>query len=310
MSYKKESVLRSVRNKTEQFSKELTDSAAQQGVDLVTKVAVFPASDFPVWATTLAKALCENPDLAKEPNHKVATIIEAKEGKTGFNPKILSKKLSAGQQARAADVLREHGYRVTDLVKGTDIKRIVLNGVGPGTGGMDAPTVFFADGVSIDGKVYKYRQRNTTPTGLPWNDLCIRMAGAEIPLHSVLTLRGVGISEFQLKDAAAKEFARTEQTVRRQELDREPKVARSVSQLAKVVRESQQPHAADHYSISELGVLIKTWCAVVTKARDRDATLLELLDSLPNNPVMLKALEQFAGRTLDEAANDDGAMAA
>jgi len=320
MSTKKLKVLQSVRSQAEQAAQGLVDSAAEQEVAVVAKVSIFPVSEFPGWATTLAKALCENPELAKEPNHRLAAVIEANEGKSGFNPKVISKNLSAAQQSYAADILREHGYRVTDLFKGTDIKRIVLDGVGSSQSGKDSATAFFADGVSIDGKVYQYRQRNTTPTGMPWNDLCIRIAGVEVPLQTVLTLRNVGIGQFQLKDAAAKAFASTEQTVRRQQkLDREPKVHRSVAELSKAVRDNQWPHTADHYTNSELGILIKTWCSVVTKARDRDAPLLELLDALPNNPAMLKALEQFARRPSAEAANegnafvpanDDGAMAA
>jgi len=326
MSSKKLKVLQSVRSQAEQAAQGLVDSAAEQEVAVVAKVSIFPVSEFPGWATTLAKALCENPELAKEPNHKLAAVIEANEGKTGFNPKVISKDLSAAQQSYAADILREHGYRVTDLLKGTDIKRIVRAGVAPERHSRDSATVFFADGVSINGKVYKYRQRKTTPTGMPWNDFCIRISGAEVPLQAALTLRNVGIGEFLLKDAAAKEFARTEQTVRRQELDRKGKTHRSLSELSKVVRDSQRQHTADQYSNSELGVLIKTWCAVVTRARDRDATLLELLDALPNNPAMLEALRDFVAKSDDaeelalsrcecvplmsEAANEDGALAA
>jgi len=314
--------LQAVRQQAQEAIDTLTDSAEAHGVPIVGKVTVFLKSEFPNWATTLATALCENPGLAKATNQELVAAIEAKEGKRGFNPKLMSKKLSANQQRLAAEVLTKNGYRATELSKGTDIKRIVRDGVTSDTP-VNGSTVFFADAISIDGKVYKYRQRNTTPTGMPWNDLCIRMAGTEVPLHVVLTLRGVGIGRFQLEDTAANEFASTEQTVRRQQLDREPKVHRSVSELSKVVSDTQRPHTADHYSNNELGVLIKTWCAVVTRARDRDASLLELLQAIPNNPEMLKALEQFAGRRGAEAANegngfvpandfynDDGALAA
>lgn len=55
---------------------------------------------------------------------------------------------------------------------------------------------------------------------------------------------------------------------------------------------------------------IRTWFYNVTVEQGSYVRLGDLLNFLPDNPEMLKALERFAGRPRDEAANDDGAMAA
>ncbi|MEX3809024.1 hypothetical protein AB3X96_01950 [Paraburkholderia sp. BR13439] len=313
MASNKAKIIQSVRNQAEEVAKELTEAAAQQDVKLVAKVSVVPASNFPDWPTRLAEALCDNPALAGQSNQQLASVIEARSGKTGFNTTLISKDLSQGQRTHAAAILSKHGYSTTTLVKGTDIKRIVRDQVRdatPEAATAEISTVFFPDGVAIDGKTYKYRQRNNTPTGLPWNDLCIRLAGVEIPLNSVLKLRGVSIGEFQLKDAAAREFARTEQTVRRQELDREPKTARTLSELARAVTANHRTVSPAAYTGSQLAELIRTWFYNVTVEQGQYVCLGDLLNSMQENPEMVKALEAFVSRSYDDAANDGETEAA
>ena len=308
MYNEKLAVLEAARQETERVAQEQVAIAAAQGVEAVAKVVVFPVSEFPNWATTLAKALCKNPELANEANHKLAAVIEEYEGKVGFNPKIISKKLSAQQQSYAADVLRRHGYEVAGLTTGTDIKRIVQ---GADRSSRPAPTMFFADAVSIDGKTYRYRARNTTATGMPWNDLCIRIGGVEVPLGTLLTLRNIGIGEFQQKDEAAKKFASTEQTVNRQALDREPSTPRSLANLAKIVEKTQRPSInPKEYTSSELGELVRTWFYNVTVPHGGYKCLAGLMDELSENPPMREALKQFTTRPHEAAANDDGSIAA
>jgi hypothetical protein len=313
MSRKTAKIVQAVRSQAEEVAKELTETAAKQDVKLVAKVSVVPASNFPDWPTKLAEALCDNPALAGQTNQQLASVIEARSGRTGFNTSLMSKDLSQGQQAHAAAILREHGYSTATLVKGTDIKRIVKDQVReetPEAVATKISTVFFPDGVAIDGKTYKYRQRNNTPTGLPWNDLCIRLAGVEIPLCSVLKLRGVGIGEFQLKDAAAKEFASTEQTVRRQELDREPKTARTLSELAKVASETRRKVNRGEYTGSQLGELVRTWFYNITVEQGKYVCIGDLLNAMDTNPEILRAMEAFASQSYDDAANDGEARAA
>ncbi|SDO83519.1 hypothetical protein SAMN04488595_102454 [Ralstonia sp. 25mfcol4.1] len=308
MYNEKLAVLESVRTETERVAKEQVAIAASQGVEAVAKVVVFPVSEFPNWATTLAKILCQNPELAKEPNHKLSILIEEHEGKTGFDPKIMSRKLSAQQQSYAADILGRHGYEAAGLVTGTDIKRIVKGG---DSSSQPEPTKFFADGVSIDGTTYKYRQRNTTPTGTPWNDLCIRVGGVEVPLVTLLKLRNISIGEFQQLDDEAKRFASTEQTVKRQELDREPRTPRSIANLATVVERTQRRSInPDEYTSSELAELVRTWFYNVTVKMGGYPCLAGFVDELSKNPEMREVLRQFATRPQEAAANDDGAIAA
>ncbi|WP_422647984.1 hypothetical protein OJJOAM_002201 [Cupriavidus sp. H18C1] len=306
MYNEKLAVLESVRTETERVAQEQVAIAASQGVEAVAKVAVFPVSEFPNWATTLAKILCKNPELAKEPNHKLASLIEQYEGKTGLAPKIMSKKLSAPQVSYVAEILRSHGYEVTGLVKGTDIKRIV-----DGKSSPPSPTIFFPDAVSIDGTIYRYRERRTTPTGTPWNDLCIRIGSAEVPLVTVLKLRNISIGEFQQLDDAAKRFAETQQTVRRQELDKERECPRSLSHLAKVVERTQRRSAKpNEYTSSELAELMRTWHHTITIEKGGQPSFSDLMLELPDNPEMLSALRRFAGRPQDLAANDEKSIAA
>lgn len=302
------SVLKTVRSEAERAAQEQVDIAATQGVEVVAKVLVFPVSEFPDWATTLAKLLCKKPELAKEANHKLAALIEEHEGKTGFNPKIMSRDLSEKQRSYAADVLLSHGYDIAGLTTGTDIKRIVNGG---DRSSRPAPTLFFADAVSIDGTTYKYRQRNTTPTGTPWNDLCIRIGGVEVPLVTVLKLRNISIGEFQQLNKAALEFASAEQTVNRQALDRQPSTPRSVANLAKVVEKTQRRSIdPSEYTSSEFAELVRTWFYNVTVPLSGYRCVAGLLDELTKNPVMREALRKFATRPQEPAANDDESIAA
>lgn len=197
---------------------------------LLCQVRIGLKSEFPKWASTLAAMLCTNPELANLTNEKLAGLIENEDGQTGFDYTIMSKKLSVYQRDYAGEILRNHGYATDTLVKGTDIKRIVKNDIRTETDADDG-VVFFADGVSIDGTMYKYRQREVTPSGNPWHDFRIRVAGHDTPLQTVLKLRGISIGEFLKRDKAAQEFASTEHTVKRQQLDRKPKKSNAINKL-------------------------------------------------------------------------------
>ncbi|WP_321807979.1 hypothetical protein [Burkholderia sp. BCC1993] len=226
--------IQKARAQTDEFLRNLTDTAAAQGVALVARGSVVPVSQFPDWPTKLAEALCEDPSLAEKSNAELVSVIETRSGKSGFNPKLLSKTLSNLQRSYASDVLLRYGYASTSLVKGTDIKRIVRDRVRVDTPEAleavttEVKTTFFADGISIDGRNYQYRQRQTTPAGNPWYDFCIRIGGSDTPLRTVLVLRGVGIGEFRNKDEAAIAAATPKQAQRRKELDREPQQHRGV----------------------------------------------------------------------------------
>lgn len=203
-----------------------------------------PVSQFPDWPTKLVEALCQDPSLANKPNQMLVSAIEARSGKTGFNSKLISKKLSALQHSYVSDVLRQHGYSPATLVTGTDIKHIVRDQVRVGTTGAAATEVhteFLPDGLSLDGRTYQYRQRNTTPTGNPWYDFCVRIGGVETPLYTVLVLRNVGIGEFKLRDEAAMQSATPEQRARRQELDRESKEHRRLAKLLEPAEAANDP---------------------------------------------------------------------
>ncbi|VXC45330.1 conserved hypothetical protein [Burkholderia sp. 8Y] len=311
MSNNKFKAAQSVTNRAIEAVEHLTEAAAKDGIDLVAKVSVVPASNFPDWPTKLAEALCENPKLASQPNRALTSAIENRSGKTGFNAKLISKDLTNGQLAFVSEVFRRYGYSTATLKKGTDIKRIVREQIRDIIPAANEATVFFPDGVAIDGKTYKYRKRNTEPRGLPWYDLCIRIAGIEVPLEIVLKLRGVGIGEFQLKDEAAQKFARSEQTVRRRELDREPQVARSVSELAKAVRENHRKAVVPgEYTGSQLGELIRAWFYNVTVEQGRYVCLGDLLKSMEDNAAIVEALEALVSQPYGDAANDEEVEAA
>ncbi|SAL43639.1 hypothetical protein [Caballeronia humi] len=311
MSSNKFKTAQSVCSEAIKAAERLIEAEAKRGVNLVAKVSVVPASNFPDWPTKLAEALCENPTLAGQSNHAMVSAIEARSGRTGFNAKLISKDPTKGQLAFVSGILRQYGYSTATLKKGTDIKRIVREQIRDDIPAANQATVFYADGVAIDGKTYKYRQRNTEPRGLPWYDLCIRIAGIEVPLGIVLKLRGVGVNEFQTKDEAAQRFARSEQTVRRRELDREPQVARSVSELAKAVRESQRKAVVPgEYTGSQLGELIRTWFYNITVEQGRYVCLGDLLRSMEDTPEIVEALEAFVREPYSDAANDKEAEAA
>ena len=220
--------VQTARAQTEEFLRDLTDAASADGVALVARGSVVAASQFPDWPTKLAEALCADPSMAEQSNNELASVIEAKSGKLGFNTKLFSKDLSSLQRSYASGVLSAHGYAVTTLVKGTDIKRIVKEQLRVGTpealeaATKQVKTVFHADGIALGERMYKYRQRQTVPTGSPWYDFCIRIGGTDTPLYSVLVLRGVGIGEFLVKDEAALEAATPEQRGKRKSLEREP----------------------------------------------------------------------------------------
>lgn len=267
-----------------QFINEQLDSV-ESGNSLKCRIDIFPESRFPYWATALAKLLCNDPELADLSNKKLAEMIENEDGETGLDHTILSKKLSAIQRDLVGAILRKHGYATDTLFRGTDIKRIVKNNIRTETE-KDDGVVFFADGVSIDGTMYKYRQRQVTPTSTPWTDFSVRMAGHETPLHVVLTLRKIGINEFLRRDEAARKFASTEQTVKRQQLDRQPKKSRAITKLIAAVKANSGAFddPADSNGIPAIHVMLNALKSAPKNERTTRKTKTEPGASYISNP--------------------------
>jgi hypothetical protein len=204
-----------------------------RGGSLKALIKVIPESRFPKWATTLASMICTNPELANLTNEELAARIENESGETGFDHTIISKKLSIAQSHLVSDILHAYGYATDTLVNGTDIKKIVKNNVR--TAALkDDGVIFYADGMSIKGRSYKYKQRESTPTGKPWTDFSIRMSGQDIKLQNILFLRDIGINEFINRDEAACATASPEQTARRQALNRAPQQSRQLKKIMAV----------------------------------------------------------------------------
>jgi len=219
----------SVKKNVDQFIKEQLASVAS-GNSLKSRIEVFPESRFPKWASTLASMLCANPKLANENNKELAVLIESETGEIGFDHTIISKKLSEGQRHYAGEILRNHGYATDTLVKGTDIKRIVKNDIRT-EALKDDGVVFYADGLSIVGKRYTYRQRAVTPNGKPWHDFCVRLSGDDTSLQAVLAARNIGVNDFMSRDEAARVSASPEEGARRHKLDRPATESRRLTKL-------------------------------------------------------------------------------
>ena len=213
---------------------------------LLCQINIGLKSEFPKWASTLAGMLCTTPQLANQTNEELAALIENEDGQTGFNYTIMSKRLSAHQRDYAGEILRKHGYATDTLVRGTDIKRIVKNDIRTERL-KDDGVVFFADGMSIFDRPYKYKQRESTPTGNPWTDFCIRMNGQDIKLQTVLQLRGIGIGEFQQRDKAARAIANPDQAARRKELDREPMQSRRITKIVSAASKNNGAQAVANF---------------------------------------------------------------
>ncbi|MFL9905307.1 hypothetical protein [Paraburkholderia sp. RL17-337-BIB-A] len=216
------------KNLYQYVDKELDTVAS--GKFLKVQIKVIPESQFPMWATTFASMLCANPELANLTNKELAALIENESGETGFNYTIISKKLSEGQRHHAGEILRKHGYATDTLVKGTDIKRIVKDDVRT-EALKDDGVVFHADGVSMGRKRYAYRQRAVTPSGKPWHDFCIRLAGDDTSLQAFLAARTIGINDFVSRDEAARATASPEEAARRHKLERQATESRRLTKI-------------------------------------------------------------------------------
>lgn len=221
-----------VAKRTNKYANEQLNTVAS-GKSLKALVKVIPESRFPMWATTLARMLCANPALASFTNQQLSILIENDNGEAGFNSSIMSKKLSVGQRHHAGEVLRNFGYATDTLKTGTDIKKIIKNNIRT-EAPKDDGVIFYADGLSISGRFYHYKQRENTPTGNPWTDFSIRMYGQDINLQAILYLKNIGIGEFVNRDAIACANATPEQMVRRRKLDREPKQSRGLKKIISV----------------------------------------------------------------------------
>jgi hypothetical protein len=216
------------------YAEELLDNV-ESGDSLKALIRVIPESRFPKWATTLASLLCSNPELANNTNKDLAALIANEDGEYGLDYTIISKKLSAGQRHLVVEILQNHGYATDTLRNGTDIKTIVKNNIRTESP-KDDGVIFYADGLSILGKRYSYRQRPVTPDGTPWHDFCVRLAGDDTSLKAVLAARGIGINGFINRDEAACASASPEEAARRHKLDRPAKEPRRLAKGAKAAK--------------------------------------------------------------------------
>lgn len=226
------------------LEKQATDalSTVKSGVRLSATIRVGLESKFPKWASTLARILCGSPQLAELTNKQLAALIKNDDGETGFDPSIISKRLAVGPRHYAGDILRTFGYATDTLITGTDIVKIVRRNIRTETL-KDDGVVFRAAGVEINGTNYFYRQRATTPTGQPWNDLSIRISGHDTPLKVILKVRNIGINEFVSRDEAAQRVASPDDVARRAKLNRAPQTSRHLKKLKTANTTSQRDAA-------------------------------------------------------------------
>ena len=191
------------------------------------------------WATVLAELLVTAPSKAKLQNATLAALLTKRMGMSkDFDPKRFSKPLPRSASDEAQAILAAHGYTMP-VRTGSDIKRAVLAGKEA-----KGRVQFTATGISIDGTMHTYKARERTPTGLPHNDLSIRVAGADVPLTVALALLGVGIGEFMAGDAAAVARATPEELAKRAAVLRPAKVARSIKELQQAVRDTAEKQHA------------------------------------------------------------------
>jgi len=192
----------------QQFSTEQTEHVRQYGIRLNAVTTVHVEDGSKSWATVLAKALCDDPALAKESGSALAAMLTERMGLSKpFNYSRLSRPLSDKQAKLVHVILKEHGYNTANVRSGLAIRDSVKAGA---SAVMDSVrtirTRFKADGVYLEDKFYPYVPvPSTSPDDSPsaWYRLGVRIAGDTVPLKHVLTLRGIGIQEFLDADEAA-----------------------------------------------------------------------------------------------------------
>lgn len=277
----------------------------ETGKSLTCKVDVFPTSRFPKWATTLASILCKNPDLANLTNEKLAALIENDDGETGLDHTTLSRKLSAEQHLLVCEILRDHGYSVDTLRKGTDIKKIIKNNVRTASLN-DSATKFYHDSIEIDGRIYKYKLRRNA-NGNRLLDFSIRMCGCDVPLVVVLKLRGVNANEFTTKDELACEFAAQEHTVI-QSASNDNLKPLSLEKLIDYTNNRERDVDPNNYTGTQLFEVMRTWYFGFSPARQKMATFHDFFVEMKSNPTFVDAVRKFVNKTDESKEKNDEAI--
>lgn len=192
------------------------------------------------WEIELASLLCECPEHCRLNNAELAILVAKRMGlPTPLSSKRFSKPMPQKTLAEVRRILAEHGRDGSKVSAATDIKRAFARAK------RESPTEFLAAGCKLDGRMYKYRRRERAATGKPHNDLCIRIAGADVPLIAVLALRGISIGQFIAADAKALRYCTKEDLVERESSARPARVAKSLRELQECVKQT----AADHWAL-------------------------------------------------------------
>jgi len=220
-------------------AREVQEAAEAKGVKVRAFSRVVLDDGSAGWAAVFAELLVTTPSKAKLKNATLAALLtEHMALSRAFDPKRFSKPLSRKASDEAAAILSAHGYRGA-VRKGSDIKCAVLGGKE-----VAGRVRYTATGIEIDGRAHKYKQRERMATGLPHNDLAIRIAGADVPLVAALALLGVSVGEFMSGDATAVARATPEELAKRAEVLSPAKVAKSLRELQEAVRESAEKQHA------------------------------------------------------------------
>lgn len=201
-------VARAVADNLEKFSAEQVSGAAAYGVTLDAVTQVYINDGSKTWATVLAEILCDDPALASKSGPAIAEMLTERMGLgKPFNYARLSKPLSAKASALVHSILESHGYSTANVRTGLGIRDSVAAGCAAVTERTHTVrTQFRADGVFIGKKFYPYTPV-VSDSDQPWYRFGIRIAGDCLPLRHVLTIRGIGISEFMRADEAALRIA-------------------------------------------------------------------------------------------------------
>ncbi|VVD91454.1 hypothetical protein PHO31112_01643 [Pandoraea horticolens] len=218
------------------------------------------------WEIELASMLCECPEHCRLNNAELAILVAKRMGLPApLSSKRFSKPMSQKSITEVQRILAEHGKDGSTVAAATDIKRALTRTK------RESPTEFLAAGCKLDGRLYKYRRRERAATGKPHNDLCIRIAGADVPLIAVLALRGISIGQFIAADAKALSQCAPEDLAERESSVRPARIAKSLRELQECVRQT----AADHLAL-----------------RTRTAEILSRNPFLPEGAAMASAFIQ------------------
>lgn len=198
-------------------------SAAADGVSVAVSSTVHIDDGAKNYATVLATALCDRPDLASGTREDMGQLITtAMKLSRPFNPARLSRALSIRAKGLVSTILHRYGYNTATLINGLDIRDIVRAGTDALPSDEHAiRTRFEIDGVWLGAKWYPYERYATYETGCPWYRMGIRFAGDLIQLKTVLAMRDIGVSQFMELDKAAYGRATADQINKRENINKD-----------------------------------------------------------------------------------------